>query len=389
MVAMGTRDWLLKKGHEVEVFGMKHPLNVLKNEYFSDFVDYRDTRGLGKKLAHAADFVYNREAARRFILLLEKFKPDVIHFHNIYHQLSFSLLGAARKKNIPAVMTLHDYKLIGPNYGLFHHGKIGEECAGGRFYRCLTSNCLEKPFWSILATAEMYGWKWRGDREKIDRYLSPSEFLRKKLIDNGFPAEKIEVIHNPYFEKIGSAAGGKSVVDYVLYFGRLSKEKGLDALLDCAKLTPEIAYRVVGDGPLSEHLKQRTRAESIGNVIFGKRQDSRELSETIARAKLIVLPSVWYENYPMSVVEAKIAGKIVVASNIGGLPELLPKNLLFAPGNAKDMAEKIKYWWSAKETEIKKIGSGLREQALKQNSPEKYISDLLVVYEKAQTKNRG
>jgi len=377
-VVLLTKKLLENSGHTVEIFGMKHPRNEFENDYFVDQVDYAKITGL-KKFKAGVKSIYNWDAKKRFAKLVENFQPDVIHFHNIYHQLSWSLLDVIRKTKIPAVMTLHDYKLISPNYNLFLRGKIYERCVGGKYYRCVLNNCLDNFGQSITATIEAYGRAKPSELSTLIKYfISPSEFLKEKFVRTGFLDNKIKVIPNALdLDNFGVQEYDKK---YAAYAGRLSEEKGLDYLLSTAKLTPFIRYKIIGEGKMGAKLRKRVMQEKINNVEFTGYQTGEELKSLIANARVLIVPSIWYENYPQSILEAKAMGKIVLASKIGGIPEMLPPELLVEPKNPLVLAEKVKYWYSCADDERQSMGERLRREVEGINGTEEYLRELTNIY---------
>lgn len=376
-VAFATKKLLEQAGHEVEIFGMKNTKNEFSNEYFSDYVDYKTMSGW-KRVVAGLKAIYNFDAKHKFEKLVKDFRPDVIHFHNIYHQLSFSLLDVGKKYKVPMVMTLHDYKMISPNYTMFHHGKIDESCTGGHYYRCILNNCMENFRMSFIAVIEAYFRKFKKYKDYINLYISPSQFLKDKFVQAGFSQEKIMVLPNSV-QPSGEAVG--VVGDYVAFIGRLAKDKGVDVLISAARNLPQIKFRIIGTGPIENELKNS--AKDLANVEFCGYKTGEELKTLIAGANLIVVSSIWYENCPLSVLEAKAMGKIIIGSNIGGIPEMLPKELLFAPGNVSDLVNKIKHYHNLLEGDRKALTDKLKREVGEANSEERYYHDLLNAYEKA------
>lgn len=376
-----TKELLEKDGHQVEIFGMRHPQNIIENDFFVDCIDY-DSKNLITKFKNGWKVIYNFEAKRKFAGLLRDFRPDIIHFHNIYHQLSFSLLDAAKKYHIPVVMTLHDYKLISPNYNLFHDGQICERATQGKYYRALFHNCLSGLSRSFLGMLEAYFVAWRGYKKMINLFISPSEFLRNKFIANKFLAEKIIILPNAlytnYFEF--SEHDGEGVV----YIGRLAEEKGVDNLLSVAKQLPEIVFKLVGTGPKEAELNKKVVQDKIANVQFLGYRQGEDLTAIIEQAKIIILPSLWYENCPLSIIEAAGKGRLVLASDLGGISGIkgmLPQEMLFDPYKPAVIAEKIKYWFSLNGVERLKVRQMLFNQIKAKYNSERYLSGLLHAYE--------
>jgi len=376
-VALVTKELLEKAGHQVEIFGMNHPKNLFTNKYFTDFIDYNQT-SFWQKIKFGFRAIYNFQAKRNFAKLLDDFKPEVVHFHNIYHQLSCSIIAVAKKRKIKTVMTLHDYKFISPNYSLFHHGQVAQECVGGKYYRCILNNCMENRAESLLATIEAYFVDIMRYKKMIDIYLSPSEFLRAKFIAAGFLPDKIEQVCNPLPES--EFKTNHTDKNYIAYVGRLSKEKGVGFLLSAAKNLPNIQFKIIGDGPEKLDLEQKSRNDKLANVEFVGEKHGAELAELISDARLLVVPSVWYENSPMSIIEAKARAKIVVAFSIGGISELLPAELLVEPQDVLGLTKKIKEWFEASSSKRQEVGMNLQIEAQIENGAENYLKKILEVY---------
>jgi len=388
-VVFDTKALLESTGHTVEVFGMHHRDNFIDNQYFIDEVNYdRDNTTMSLRGAErrgnlhinrfitAKNFISNSQARQNFAKLVDEFKPDVIHFHNIYHQLSFSLLDVVKEKHLPAVMTLHDYKLISPNYNLFHHGKIDEKLIGNPL-RCIWSECMENFSWSVLATIEAFWRKYKKYQTVITKYISPSNFLKNLFLRAGFSDSVIDILPNPYLGDFLEPKEGSGV----LYCGRLSKEKGVDILIETAKKMSNINFFIVGTGPEEGNL--RHQGQGVSNIFFYGKLVGEALKEKIASCRFVVLPSVWYENCPLIVVEAQAQGKLVIGSDIGGLPEMIDKNLLFKAGSVADLQEKINQLYNMDfSTRLGLIRSAQKQLRVK-NNPDTYIQHLLSIYEEA------
>ncbi len=369
-----TKKLLEDAGHTVEVFGMRDEKNIFENEYFIDNIDYTKARGL-QKIKQAGNIICNNDAKEKFKKLLKDFAPDLVHFHNIYHQLSFSLVEACDEMHIPSVMTLHDYKMVSPNYTMYHHGHIDDSMLGKNYYRCLFTNCMENLYKSFVFTLEAY-WRARHHiQEKITYYIAPSEFMKELCVSAGIQ-EKIEVISNPIAAENFEQYTEKN---YVGYTGRLSEEKGVEYLIAAARETPEIHYKIAGSGPDEARLKGL--AKDLPNVEFVGWLDGEDLFRFIGEARLLVVPSVWYENYPYSILRPQQMGKVVIGSNIGGIPELLPENCLFEPKESGDRVEKIRFWYMAPAQERAALGKLFQKRVERENNSELYLQKILALYE--------
>ena len=340
---------LEKASHQVAIFSMHHPKNTESkwDKYFVSRISFNEAK-LRDRLIAPFRILYSFEAKRKFKKLIKDFQPDIIHIHNIYHQISPSILSVAKKYKIPVIMHLHDYKLICPNYQLFVNNKICYKCQGQKYYNCLKYKCFKKSFWqSLLVTIEMYFHHKILNiyNKNIDLFIAPSEFMKKTVVDFGIAEKKVEVVYN-FSDNLNNSPDIQEESGYILYFGRLSKEKGIDVLLKALTLTKsKINAIIIGSGPEEEDLKKMAENLDLKDrVKFLGYKSGEELKDYVNKAKMIAMPSIWAENMPFSLIEALQAGKIVIASNTGGMPELVKDGetgFLFENGNSQDLANKI------------------------------------------------
>jgi len=343
---LAISDKLRAEGHEVAEFCMHHPNNRPSQcaQYFVSRVSFNEAK-LRDKLIAPFRILYSFEAKRKFKRLIEAFKPDIIHAHNIYHQLSPSILSVAKQYNIPVIMHLHDYKLICPNYQMLCGSKICEACAAPHYYRCFFKKCFQNSYFkSLLVTLEMYLHHsiLKIYEKNVDLYIAPSRFMKDICVRHGVDPERIKVMYN----FIDQALPARKIKpeNYILYLGRLSAEKGLPVAIEAlAKTKTALNFKIAGAGHeaivcrnLAKKLRIDNRIEMLGYV-FGKK-----LETLIDKALAIVIPSVWYENMPFAMLEAMALGKVVIASRIGGLPELIKhgeNGFLFTMGDSLDLSK--------------------------------------------------
>ncbi len=370
--------------HTVVPFTVAMP-QTLSSPYSRFFVrdmDIQDPAALSwsQKIRFGAKIIYSLEAKQKIHSLLADTQIDVAHIHNIYHHISPSILGALKQRKIPIVMTLHDYKLVSPNYALFHHGQIHEEDASGWYTSCVKNKCVkDSRSASALSTLEMilHHKFFRFYERYVDRFIAPSQFMIDLCVRHSWPREKFVHLPNPTnTDREFLSEEGK----YVTYIGRLSEEKGLSVLLDAAKRTPAIPYRLVGEGPQKKYLKQKIQSQNIKNVELIGFQSGAKLEQEFSKARLLVLPAVWYENNPLSVLEAKARGRVVVASSIGGLSEMLPRELLVPPQDSTTLAKTLEKWYSASISEREKMGKKLQKDVQKKNNSNEHVQKVLQVY---------
>lgn len=315
--------WLIEElsalGHEVLPFGMSHQQNIDSpwSKYFTENIDYY---AKGGQLKMAKNLIWNKEAAKKFGELLDESKPQLVHAHNIYHQLSPSILPEAKKRNIPVIMTLHDYKLVCPNYRMFCQGKHCEACIKGSYLNCLWKNCYDSYPRSALAVLEsfLHNKVWHTYRDNLDLLISPSAYLKSKLVEAGWPAEKIRVLINPA-PNYSPQEDGKNL----LYLGRLTKEKGVDVLLKSLVGTSE-HLDIAGTGPEEESLKQLAKELGVSSQVnFRGHLSGEDLEKIKKEAKAIILPSIWAENMSLVLLESLAYGKLIIATTMGGTPEVI------------------------------------------------------------------
>ncbi|MFA5410655.1 MAG: glycosyltransferase family 4 protein [Candidatus Omnitrophota bacterium] len=339
-----TAKLLKNKGHQIMFFSMDHPRN-LKSEYGKYFVSNIDygRKGIKNIIFSSLRLLYSMQAKRRIEELISIEKPDIAHLHNIYHQISPSILHALKKYNIPIVMTIHDFKLVCASYLLFTGGHICEACRGGRYYQCFLKKCVkDSPVKSLLNTMEMY-WhhKMLHIYDLVDIFISPSRFHKDKIREMGF---KGKIIYLSNFINLKEYTPSYSSQEKsVVYLGRLSREKGLGVLLEAMKGIGA-KLKIIGDGPLKKILFEKTRLENQKNVEFLGYKTLEELKKEIEKAMFLILPSECYENNPLSIMQAFALGKPVIASRNGGVPELVRDNetgLTFLPGDVGDLRAKI------------------------------------------------
>jgi len=374
---------LEKIGHQVAFFSMHHPKNnsSIWSKYFVSRISFNEAR-LRDKIITPGRILYSLEAKRKFNKIIQDFKPDIIHIHNIYHQISPSILSVAKKYNIPVIMHLHDYKLVCPNYQLFVDDKICYRCRGGKYYNCLKHKCFKKSFWqSFLATIEMYLHHkiLKIYKKNIAYFIAPSEFMKNTVVNFGWDKNKIKVIYN-FSEKMDDKISDK-IGDYGLYFGRLSREKGIDILIEALGLSDKKnKLKIIGTGPEENNLKQLVKKLKLSKrVEFLGYKSGQELQDIIRGSRLVYLPSAWNENMPLTLLESLNLRKVVIASRTGGLPELIrdkETGFLFENGNIKELAQIID---NSYNYDLIKMGSKAKE-SIENLRVEKHLIELLDVY---------
>ena len=352
---------LERMGHEVAYFSMKHPNNLpcKWDKYFVTQREYNDVKNPLSAVRDGIALIYSPEAKRNFQALCEEFRPDVVHLNNVHRQITLSILDAPylKEHHVPVFYTAHDYVTVCPGYLMLDgEGRVCDACLeDGKYRHCIENRCVKgSRAKSALAALEASFNSSHHSNERIDRVIAPSRFMRSKLIEGGWPEGKVEALQNFADDAILARASGVAddVTDrespYLLFFGRLSAEKGVDVLLrafDAAapSLPRDMRLIVVGDGPdAAEFRELAVSLDSAPRIEFAGYQTGDALQIYVERASLAIASSRWRENMPYSIVEAFAAGTPVVGTRIGGIPELVTDGVTgFAcePGDVATMAD--------------------------------------------------
>jgi len=385
-----VKELLEKHGHRVIPFAMQHPRNepTPYARYFPSLVEANggERGGLLHGLSHAVRFVYNREAQRKLEALIAETQPDVAHVHGVYHHLSPAVLPVLKQAGLPVVFTLHEYKILCPGY-LFLDGKgrVCEKCAGKAFWHAAVNRCFRGSFaGGALVAVESYVHSWLGSyRKNVDRFHSPSRFLRSKMIQYGWSGDKIDWL--PYTLAVSEYEPNYAPGDYFVFVGRLQREKGIQVLIEAMRHVRHGKLVVIGTGPLEEALKKRAQELGLYNVEFAGYQSGERLRKLVAGARFTVVPSVVYDNSPLTIYESFSLGKPVVGARIGGIPELIDPGVdgeLCEPGDSQGLAEAISEMWN-RGAQLEQMGKRAREKAERLFEPEQHYRKLMAIYEKA------
>lgn len=337
VVMFQERDFLLRSGHEVIDFSMQDERNLASPyaDYFVAAQSYRNGGGLGK-IATALALIHSHEAVEKIGRLIDATRPDLMHCHNIYHQLTPSIIGAAKARGVPVVLTLHDSKPVCPAYTRLSQGRPCSDCLDGDFSNVLKKRCADGSRGkSALLYIEAVVQRRMRNYERVDQFIAPSRFMRDSVLHR-FKSEQVALLYNGV--DASSVPQGGSDEGYVLFLGRLSAEKGVETLLR-AHESAQGAWPlwIAGTGPLAAEYRQRYQTANFVGHLAGE-----QLKNAIAGASVVVLPSECFENCPMSILEAMAYGKPVVGSRMGGIPELIEEGVtgfLFEPGNSNTLRE--------------------------------------------------
>lgn len=377
------------RGWTCAEFCMAHPQNPPSpwDGYFPAAFEFKGAIG---GLIAVPRFVWSRDAKRQMARLLDDFRPDIVHIHGLYHQLTPAVLEPIAERRIPIVFTLHDFKLLCPAYTLFTP-KLGlcERCADGAFWHAARHACLHESLAvSAVYALDAYIHRWRHSFDVVTAFVMPSRSILETHAAHGFPAAKLHHVPN-FFETTTDAGPDPALVAeararygrYIAYFGRLSAEKGLGHLIDaCA--AAGLPLVLIGEGPEAASLAQQA-ARSSTPIHFTGYQSGDALWALVEAALGVALPSIWHEIAPKSVLEAMARRKPVVASRIGGLPEQIADGetgFLATPADTPALAQALTRLASLGPDELARMGESARERALTLFTTDRYYDAMTALY---------
>jgi glycosyltransferase involved in cell wall biosynthesis len=384
--AFNLAELLSSHGHAISFFAMQDSRNLPdpNADLFVSSIDFRalnQQKSLGNGVKVLARTIYSSEARQKFARLVDRFSPDLIHLQNFLNHITPSILFETRQRGLPVVWTLHDYGLACPNshFMIDRTGQICEACKGGRFYHAILKRCKkDSVLASGMAAFEAYCNHWMRVFEKVDAFLTPSRFLKTKLVENGF--EEKHTYHLPLFVRQENFWAGEQDQGYLLFLGRLEAIKGIEVLIKAARRAKDVPLKIAGS--ISEPLASRLPEILPKNAEYVGLKHGRELADLTRNALAIVLPSVCYENQPFSILEAFASGKPVIASDLGGMTELVThrgRGLLVKPGDPDALADAI-CWAVSHRSLMKEMGQNARHYALESHSPEQHYRSLMRIY---------
>jgi glycosyltransferase involved in cell wall biosynthesis len=376
------REFLKSKGLKVLDFSMQDTSNF-KSDYAEFFVanaDYiKDNYTFCERIKIIKNFISNSEAVKNIKDLIAKEKPTIAHLHNIYHQLTPSIIPILREAGIKVILTLHDYKLVCPSYFMVNNEMICNQCDGKYFWKAAKNRCKDNSFFkSFILSCESYWHSWAKSYEAVNLFLSPSRFLADLVSQSRLKDHKVRVLYNGIDIKRYAPSGKDG--GYILYFGRLSKEKGIETLLKAYNkcLPASFPLKIIGTGPWEGVLRS-----GYQNVEFHGYKSGEELKKYIDESSFVVVPSEWNENCSMVVLESMAMGKPIIASRAGGLPEQVEDGetgYLFEMGQVEELTAKMKELITQPELR-KKMGHKAREKAERKYSLTSHCSELLKIYQ--------
>lgn len=365
------------------VMTMHHPKNVPSqwSSFFADEIEFGHEYGVFDKLAMAGKVIYSWEAKRKIAALLDVFPADLAHAHCIYHHLSPSVLGELKRRGIPTVMTAHDLKLACPAYKMLNRGGVCEKCKGGNLLHLVANRCIRDslPVSGLIMLESALHKSLGLYRRNLDRVVTPSLFYKQKLIEWGWPEAQLTYI--PNYVDASAYQPRYQPGSYFFYFGRLALEKGVGTLIKAAARAG-VKLRIAGTGPEGDAIKA-IAAETGGEVEFLGFVSGEPLWSLVREARAVVLPSEWYENAPMSLLEAYACGKPVIGARIGGIPEMVQvgeTGSLFESGNVVELTEQLSWFAGMPDNDVAALGARAHEYVSRFFTAERYLRETLSLY---------
>lgn len=369
-------------------------INVLRYERSND--------DIGNPLGAVSGAVWSRKTYNEVSALIKRERPDIAHFHNIWYLISPSAYYACKDAGVPVVQTLHNYRMFCASGLLLRDGRICEDCIGrapwrGAAYGCFRNSRL---YAAPVVAAEFLHKMIRTWDQAVDAYIALTGFGKRKFIECGLPGEKIYVKPN-FLDTIPIVSSLPG--EYAIFIGRLSREKGLDVLIEALHILAsshplDFTMKIVGDGPLKEGVMgrwengkigkwedenmRRSAGEKTGNVEFTGRKSHEECMELLQGVRFLVLPSVCYENFPLAIIEAFASSKPVIASKLGAMAEIVAHGktgLLFEPGNPDALADAIRRLWED-EGFCREMGANARAEFEAHYTADRNFEMMMTIY---------
>ena len=386
-VCFNTGKLLEEHGHQVVYFALKWKENN-PSPYSKYFPESKETRkGPLRQVKNMMNYFYHFEAAKKLEQLIRDEKPDIAHIHLMWGQITPSIFPVLRRYHIPILFTVHDYRIVCPAYTFRDgSGRICEDCEGKHFYKCFAHTCCKgsKVMSAVMAAEQYFRNTFFNPAKYIDGFLYVSNFARD-IQEKYMPAVKKTpniTLYN-FSTSIAETAKTMPKEKYFLFFGRLSYEKGVRTLLEAFKDLPDCQLKVVGTGPKEEGLKEFVHTFGMKNVEFLGYKRGKELQNLVAGAYFVIVPSEWYENNPMTIIEAYSVGTPVIGAKIGGIPEIVVEGetgYQFVSGDSRDLKDKALVADGLSADDYSRLSAGTLKFAHENLSLESYYPKLIAFY---------
>ena len=370
-------------GWDIVPFSMEHPQNHATPyaKYFIEDLDAHGKYSLMQKVSRIPKVIYSFEARRKLDELLRVVQPDIAHGHNIYHHISPSILSLLKGRGIPTVLTLHDLKIACPAYNMLAPDGVCERCKGGKIHNVVRNRCINgSAAMSFVIMLEAAVHKLLGSYERyVDAFVVPSRFYIEKFSEWGMPASRFRYV--PNFVDVGRYSPRYETGNAFLYFGRVIRQKGVGTLIRAAAAARS-RLLIAGTGPEMEEMKALA-ASLQADVTFLGHLSGQQLHETIGSCRAVVLPSEWYENAPVSLLEAYALGKPVIGARIGGIPEMIRENetgACFTSGDVDSLRKALEDFQARPARQLQDMGAAGRRWVAEDFTVAMYRQRMMSVY---------
>lgn len=391
------KKMLEDNGHEVIPFSIHSNKNVETeySRYFVEPIGGRDAtyfdevkktpKSIWQMLTRS---IYSTEVEKAIKRVIRDVKPDIVYIIHFVNKLSPSVITGAKKMGVPVVLRLSDYFLLCPRFDFMYQKKVCENCLTKGYRSCIKKRCVKGSlFASAIRVFSMKFHSFIHVYRGVDAFITPSEFLKKKLVVNGFDEKKITCI--PTFTASKSEVGEAQLGSYGLYFGRITEEKGVETVIKAYEKLPGYELKIMGNDTTEEgmRLKDYVKRHKMHNVEFLGFKNGIELEEIIKGARFTLIPSIWYDNLPNTALESFQYSKPVIASNIGSLPELVIDGMngyLFEPGDDGALVKAIQKLDD--DAAVVKMGAESRKRLETRFAPQTHYDSLIKVFNKVRKK---
>lgn len=350
-----TMNLLKRKGHQVVPFSVKNPDNLDSEfcRYFGPPAPWRVSRTaspLGKMRAFWQS-IYNTQVMHSLGRLITDYRPDIAHIHNIHYELTPAIFQPLRRAGIPIAMTLHDFRIVCPNGYMYTKRQICDRCVGQRYWNAVRYRCIRNSIQgSLLGSIAAYVYHFLDVWNGVDLFITPSEFLGQTMLGlTDIERDKIVCIPNFIDLLSDETSIATEVKDYFVFAGYLVPQKGILTLVEAMKRVQKAHLKIVGTGPLENEIRDRVKLSGLSNIELAGFMSRSDLCQLVKQAIAVVVPSEWYENSPMVIYESYAAGTPVIASAIGGIPELVEDGqtgYLFSPGDTSQLVDRLQTLFS-------------------------------------------
>jgi len=377
-----------EKGHTIIPFSQQdnRNLDTPYSKYFVSKIDYESInkkKNLNNSIQVVTKAIYSFEAKRNLEQLLNENQVDIVQLNIINNSLTPSIIKACKDRNIPIVWRILQYKPICPNAYFYSKEKICESCKVKKYYMCTLKKCVKKSYSaSLVATIESYLYSVVKYYDYVDLFLFQGNFSRNKFVEYGIDKNKTFIVGNPLeLKDIHPVYNNEN---FILFFGRLEKIKGVSTLLQAMKFLPDIKLKIIGIGNDESTFIEYVKSNNLENIEFLGHRWHAELNNILVKAAFVVVPSEWYEVSPYSIIQSFAYGKPVIGSNLAGISDLIENNvngLLFEPGDSDALKDKIRFLFY-NQALIKEFGQKARAKIEKFHSSEFYYNQTISEFHK-------